>query len=171
MDTFVVTTDKETQKVEMKDMPILKDIQLTKIDSKTKEVILEKFTFGLYIDEECKELIQQVDSNKETGTILFDDVRYGTYYIKEITAPKGYEKSDKVVKVEINDKGVFVDDKEISEKDNIYNFEFENAPIETPNTGDNSHLKLIGGVMILSLLGLILLAIKLFKKDKDNKKK
>lgn len=168
---FVVTTDKETQKVEMKDMPILKDIQLTKIDSKTKEVILEKFTFGLYIDEECKELIQQVDSNKETGTILFDDVRYGTYYIKEITAPKGYEKSDKVVKVEINDKGVFVDDKEINEKDNIYNFEFENAPIETPNTGDNSHLKLIGGVMILSLLGLILLAIKLFKKDKDNKKK
>ena len=168
---FVVTTDKETQKVEMKDMPILKDIQLTKIDSKTKEVILEKFTFGLYIDEECKELIQQVDSNKETGTILFDDVRYGTYYIKEITAPKGYEKSDKVVKVEINDKGVFVDDKEINENDNIYNFEFENAPIETPNTGDNSHLKLIGGVMILSLLGLILLAIKLFKNNKDNKKK
>ena len=168
---FVVTTDKETQKVEMKDMPILKDIQLTKIDSKTKEVILEKFTFGLYIDEECKELIQQVDSNKETGTILFDDVRYGTYYIKEITAPKGYEKSDKVVKVEINDKGVFVDDKEINENDNIYNFEFENAPIETPNTGDNSHLKLIGGLMILSLLGLILLAIKLFKNNKDNKKK
>ena len=161
---FVVTTDKETQKVEMKDMPILKDIQLTKIDSKTKEVILEKFTFGLYIDEECKELIQQVDSNKETGTILFDDVRYGTYYIKEITAPKGYEKSDKVVKVEINDKGVFVDDKE-------YNFEFENSPIETPNTGDASHLRLIAGIMILSLLGLVLLAIKLFKKDKDNKNK
>ena len=168
---FVVTTDKETQKVEMKDMPILKDIQLTKIDSKTKEVILEKFTFGLYIDEECKELIQQVDSNKETGTILFDDVRYGTYYIKEITAPKGYEKSDKVVKVEINDKGVFVDDKELEEKENIYNFEFENSPIETPNTGDTSHLRLIAGIMILSLLGLVLLAIKLFKKDKDNKNK
>ena len=168
---FVVTTDKETQKVEMKDMPILKDIQLTKIDSKTKEVILEKFTFGLYIDEECKELIQQVDSNKETGTILFDDVRYGTYYIKEITAPKGYEKSDKIVKVEINDKGVFVDDKELEEKENIYNFEFENSPIETPNTGDTSHLRLIAGIMILSLLGLVLLAIKLFKKDKDNKNK
>ena len=50
---FEVTTDKETQKVEMKDMPILKDIQLTKIDSKSKEVIKEKFTFGLYKDEEC----------------------------------------------------------------------------------------------------------------------
>lgn len=166
---FAVTTDKETQKVIMKDMPILKDIRLTKIDSKTKEVILDKFTFGLYIDEECKELIQQVDSDKETGTILFDDLRYGTYYIKEITAPKGYEKSDKIVKVEINDKGVFVDGIEIKDNENIYNFEFENAPIETPNTGDTSHIRLAAGIIILSILGLILLVIKLFKNKKNKK--
>ena len=166
---FEVTTDKETQKVEMKDMPILKDIQLTKIDSKTKEVIKEKFTFGLYKDEECKELIMQVDSDKENGTILFDDLRFGIYYVKEITAPKGYNKSDKIIKIEINDKGVFADDKEIEEKENIYNFEFENAPIETPNTGDESHIKLIAGIMILSILGIVLLAIKLYKKNKDNK--
>ena len=166
---FEVTTDKETQKVEMKDMPILKDIQLTKIDSKSKEVIKEKFTFGLYKDEECKELIMQVDSDKENGTILFDDLRYGIYYVKEITAPKGYNKSDKIIKIEINDKGVFADDKEIEEKENIYNFEFENAPIETPNTGDESHIELIAGIMILSILGIILLAIKLYKKNKDNK--
>ena len=166
---FEVTTDKETQKVEMKDMPILKDIQVTKIDSKSKEVIKEKFTFGLYKDEECKELIMQVDSDKENGTILFDDLRYGIYYVKEITAPKGYNKSDKIIKIEINDKGVFADDKEIEEKENIYNFEFENAPIETPNTGDESHIELIAGIMILSILGIILLAIKLYKKNKDNK--
>ena len=166
---FEVTTDKETQKVEMKDMPILKDIQLTKIDSKSKEVIKEKFTFGLYKDEECKELIMQVDSDKENGTILFDDLRYGIYYVKEITAPKGYNKSDKIIKIEINDKGVFEDDNEIEEKENIYNFDFENAPIETPNTGDESHIKLIAGIMILSILGIILLAIKLYKKNKDNK--
>ena len=166
---FEVTTDKETQKVKMKDMPILKDIQLTKIDSKTKEVIKEKFTFGLYKDEECKELIMQVDSDKENGIILFDDLRYGIYYVKEITAPKGYNKSDKNIKIEINDKGVFADDKEIEEKENIYNFEFENAPIETPNTGDKSHIKLLAGIMILSILGIVLLAIKLYKKNKDNK--
>ena len=76
---------------------------------------------------------------------------------------------DRVVKVDINDKGVFVDDKQIEENENIYNFEFENAPIETPNTGDESHLKLIGGIMILSLLGISLLAIKLYKKHKDEK--
>ena len=154
---FVVTTDKETQKVEMKDMPILKDIQLIKIDSKSKEVIKEKFTFGLYKDEECKELIMQVDSDKENGTILFDDLRYGIYYVKEITAPKGYNKSDKIIKIEINDKGVFADDNEIEEKENIYNFEFENAPIETPNTGDSRLTYVYLGIMILSGIGIAFL--------------
>ena len=168
---FKVTTDKETQKVEMKDMPILKDIRLTKIDSKTKEIIKDKFVFGLYKDAECNDLITQIESDKDNGTATFNDLRYGTYYIKETSAPKGYVLSDKVVKVDINDKGVFVDDAEIKENECIYNFEFENTPIETPNTGDISHLRLIAGIMILSTLGIILLAIKLFKKKKENKKK
>ena len=87
----------------MKDMPILNDITLIKIDADTKAKILDKFTFGLYADKECTQLLQQVDSNKDEGTITFEDLRYGTYYVKEISAPKGYQKSDKVVKVEIND--------------------------------------------------------------------
>ena len=166
---FKVTTDKETQEVEMKDMPILKDIRLTKIDSKTKEIIKDKFVFGLYKDAECNELITQVESDKDNGTATFDDLRYGTYYIKELSAPKGYVLSDKVVKVEINDKGVFVDDTEIKENESIYNFEFENTAIETPNTGDTSTIRLVAGIMLLSVLGLILLAIKLFKNSKENK--
>ena len=166
---FTVSYDKETQLIEMKDMPILKDIQLTKIDSDTKDIIKEKFTFGLYKDAECTELIQQVDSDIENGTVLFKDLRYGTYFIKEITAPKNYTKSDKVVKVDINDKGIFIDNEQIEEKDNIYNFVFENTKIETPKTGDDSNLKLIGGVMLLSFLGIVLLAIKSFKKKRENK--
>ncbi len=166
---FTVSEDKETQRVEMKDMPILKDIRLTKIDSKTNEVIKDKFVFGIYKDAECKELIQEVESDQETGTALFNDLRYGIYYIKEITAPNGYVKSDKVVKVEINDNGVFVDGKQLEENENVYNFEFENAPIETPNTGDASHLKLIGGIMLLSILGITVLALRLYKKNKENK--
>ena len=60
--------------------------------------------------------------------------------------------------------------RKIEEKENIYNFEFENAPIETPNTGDESHIKLLAGIMILSILGIVLLAIKLYKKNKEKKK-
>ena len=43
----------------MKDMPILQNIKLVKIDANTKESIKEKFTFGLYEDEECKDLIKE----------------------------------------------------------------------------------------------------------------
>ena len=62
----------------MKDMPILQNIKLVKIDANTKESIKEKFTFGLYEDEECKDLIKEYESNKEEGTIIFEDLRYGT---------------------------------------------------------------------------------------------
>ena len=70
---FVVTTDKETQKVEMKDMPILKNVKVIKVDSETKETIKDKFTFAIYEDQECTKLIKEVKSNKEDGTALFED--------------------------------------------------------------------------------------------------
>ena len=167
--TFTVTTDKETQKIEMKDMPILKDVKVVKIDSKTKEIIKAKFTFGLYEDEECTKLIQQMDSNKDEGIITFEDLRYGTYFIKEITAPKGYNKSDEVAKVEINDKGVFVNGNLIEEKDSAYSFEFENAPIETPNTNDGRNTLLLGGIAGMSALTLATIGIYEIIKRRKNK--
>ena len=167
--TFTVTTDKETQKIEMKDMPILKDVKVVKIDSKTKEIIKAKFTFGLYEDEECTKLIQQMDSNKNEGIITFEDLRYGTYFIKEITAPKGYNKSDEVAKVEINDKGVFVNGNLIEEKDSAYSFEFENAPIETPNTNDGRNTLLLSGIAGMSALTLATIGIYEIIKRRKNK--
>ena len=131
---FTVTTDKETQLIEMKDMPILKDIRVIKVDNKTNEVIKDNFTFGIYEDAECTKLIKEIKSNKDDGCVTFEDLRYGTYYIKEIKAPKGYVLSDDVVKIEINDKGVFINDNLVEEQDNAYSFEFKNTPIETPNT-------------------------------------
>lgn len=145
----------------MKDMPILTDITLVKIDSKTKEKILKDFTFGIYEDEECTKIIQQIDSNSEKATITFNDLRYGTYYVKEITASDGYQKSDKIVKIEINDEGIFVDGNKIEKDENeVYAFEFEDQMIETPKTGDESHLKLWIGLFIVSF---IILAILIYK--------
>ncbi len=131
---FTVTEDKETQKIEMKDMPILKDIRVVKVDNKTKEIIKDKFSFGIYEDSECTKLIKEIKSNKEDGFVTFEDMRFGTFYIKELKSPKNYELSNRVVKVEINDKGVFVDDTEIKEENTVYSFEFENQKIETPKT-------------------------------------
>ena len=164
---FVVTTDKETQKVEMKDMPILKNIKIVKIDSQTKETIKDKFTFAIYEDPECTKLIKEVQSNKEEGTAVFEDLRYGIYYIKETKAPTDYELSTRIVKIEINDKGIFVDDEQVEEKENTIEFSFENKKIEVPKTGDESNLKLIGGIAILSILGITYIIIRNRNKKKD----
>ena len=162
---FVVTTDKEIQKCEMKDKPILKNIRLIKQDSDTKEVIKESFAFGLYEDEECSKLIKEVYSNKEDGTIIFEDLRYGTYYIKETKQPTNYLLSDIKVKIEINDKGVFMNDQELSENDKAYGFIFYNQKAPVINTGNEMDYNLISNIMLLSVFGIIV-GITLFKNRK-----
>ena len=163
---FTVTTDKETQKIEMKDMPILKNVKVIKIDTETKEVIKDKFIFAIYEDPECTKLIKEVKSNSEDGIALFEELRYGTYYIKEIKAPKDYELSNKVVKVEINDKGIFVDDTQVEETENTIEFTFENKKIEVPKTGVESKIKLFASAIILSLLGITYIIKRKQNKDK-----
>ena len=163
---FTVTTDKETQKIEMKDMPILKNVKVIKIDTETKEVIKDKFIFAIYEDPECTKLIKEVKSNSEDGTVLFEELRYGTYYIKEIKAPKDYELSNKIVKVEINDKGIFVDDTQVEETENTIEFTFENKKIEVPKTGVESKIKLFASAIILSLLGITYIIKRKQNKDK-----
>ena len=82
---FEVTTDKENQLIEMKDMPILKSVQVEKVDKTTGEHIKSnKFTFGIFEDEECKKLIKKAGANEFEGTALFEDLRYGKFYIKEL---------------------------------------------------------------------------------------
>lgn len=166
--TFKVSTDKATQTIEMKDMPILKDVKLIKIDSDTKEVIKSKFTFGLYADEECTQLIKQVDSNKEEGTASFKDLRFGTYYIKEIKAPKGYEISNEIIKLEINDKGVFVNGTVVTENDEVYSFEFENKQIPKIQTGNEINYTLLISIIVISLLGITTGMVVLKRKNKKN---
>lgn len=82
---FEVTLDKATQLIEMKDMPILKSVQVEKIDKDTGEHIKSnKFTFGIFEDEECTKLIKEARANEFEGTALFEDLRYNTYFIKEL---------------------------------------------------------------------------------------
>lgn len=65
-------------------MPILKSIQVEKIDKATGEHIKSnKFEFNLYEDETCTKLIKTVGANEYEGTALFEDLRFGTYFIKE----------------------------------------------------------------------------------------
>lgn len=167
---FVVTSDKETQRIEMKDMPILHTLKLVKKDSKTEEIIKDKFAFGIYKDEACTELIEIVEADKTQGTITFSDLRYNTFFIKEEKSPKGYVLSDKIIKVEINDKGVFIDGKQINGEDDIYTFDFYNVPVDTPKTGDDNNLMLWAILLGLSVVALTSVRVHEYKKRKINNK-
>ena len=172
---FTVSEDKQTQLIEMKDMPQIRDIKIIKVDSDTKETIKDNFTFGIYEDENCTKLIKEVDSNKDDGSVIFEDLHYGTYFIKEIKAPKGYKLSDKVVKVELNDKGVFVDEVELEVTDGIYSFTFENEKLPEDHfyniyTGSEINYQLLFTLIGISLIGIIA-GIELIKKNKLNDKK
>lgn len=166
--TFTVTTDKATQLVEMKDMPILKSVQVEKIDKDTGEHIKSnKFTFGIYEDEECTKLIKEAGANEYEGTALFEGLRFGTYYIKEIKAPLGYKLSDQVVKIEISDKGVFADGVSLEENNGVYSFKYYNSLLPIIQTGNEMNyalLLVIGAIAITGIIGGIILL-----KKKNNK--
>ena len=167
--TFKVSENKETQLVEMKDMPILKTIKVVKADSVTEEIIKADFKFGIYEDAECTKLIKEVKSDRETGTVSFEDLRYGVFFIKETKAPKGYQLSNKVVRVEINDQGTFVDGELLEDNNSICTFTYYNELIPKIQTGSEVSLILLVSSLVISLLGITTGIIVLKRKKTNNR--
>ena len=162
--TFTVSKEKENQLIEMKDMPILKTIRVIKADSNTKETIKEDFTFGIFEDEQCTKLIREVESNKDDGTVTFEDLRFGEFFIKELKAPNGYQLSDKVIKIEINDKGTFADSEQLEDIDSVCSFTFYNEHIPEIQTGNEINYILLASCALISLLGIITCIIVIAKR-------
>ena len=108
-------------------------ITVTKTDSETKEA-LEGAVFGLFAKEDIVnkdgKVIVKADTQIERavtgkdGKVTFtSDLPLGQYYIKELRAPAGYVKSDKIFDVDASYQG---------DKVKVIEFEaaFENAPIK-----------------------------------------
>lgn len=108
-------------------------ISVIKTDSETKKV-LEGAVFGLFTKEDIVNADGKVIVNTDTqiekavtgkdGKVTFtSDLPLGQYYVKELEAPAGYVKSDKVIDVDATYKG-----------DNVKVIEleaaFENIPIK-----------------------------------------
>lgn len=149
-------------------MPILKTIRVIKTDKDTKEIIRADFKFGIYEDPECTKLIKEVKSDKENGIAVFEDLRYGTYYIKETKAPNGYQLSDKVVKIEINDKGTFADGELLEDNESVCEFTYYNKLIPKIHTGNEMNYVIIIVSIVISLLGITTGIVVLKKKKQKN---
>ena len=164
--TFTVSYDKVNETIEMKDMPILKTIKVIKADSSSKNIIKDNFKFAIFEDAECTKLIKEVKSSVDEGFAEFENLRYGTYYIKETKAPHGYQLSDKIVEIEINDKGVFADEIILEEKDGTYSFIFYDDLIPVVQTGNEINYILVASLMGLSLIGVSTGVIILKRKNR-----
>ena len=145
---------------EFQNTKILTDIQVNKVDSITNEVIKSKdFAFTIYSDPQCKEEIKTVHADIEKGTATFEDLPYGTYYIKETQAPKGYLLSNEVKKVELNDQTEGIGD--------VHSFIYYNTLLPSTSSNGNSDLYFY----IFVSIGSLILVSTLIKKRHEAKNK
>ncbi|MEG2507219.1 MAG: SpaA isopeptide-forming pilin-related protein [Longicatena sp.] len=124
----------------------LKDfkVKIHKVDHKNKANITNKeFSFTRYRDAYCTSVIETGIANTSEGTLTFENVNYGITYIKETKAPQGYQLSNRIIKVEVNEAGMFINDKKIESKQDSYQIQFENEElplIKKVKTSDDTNM-------------------------------
>lgn len=126
------------------------DINIHKVDEADRSIALQGAEFTMYADKECTEKLSEAVTN-QLGNASFKDITFGTtVYIKETKAPTGYELSDKVTEVTINDEW-------INKESRNRVIEITNRKIpKTPNTGDNTNIIMYLGLLSISLGAIVL---------------
>ena len=74
-------------------------IKVIKTDA-VSGAVLKGAQFGLYSDENAENLLRSGFTDSD-GVCLFTDLEKGIYYIKEISAPTGYQLNSDIIKVEV----------------------------------------------------------------------
>lgn len=152
--------------------PIKNYILINKVDDKTLENIVSKdFSFRLCKDETCNDEVGIYNANIEEGTALIP-IYYGTWYASEYSAPEGYEISSEIVKIVLNDDGLFVNDELVeTDEDLLYSIMYQNTllPVIQENivqTGYESDMPLYLALGSISLAGIVTVVISLSKKKR-----
>ena len=161
-DRTLVVSGEQNMDVEIKEQPVLTDIEVQKVDAQTKKVIRSKdFEFTMYSDGECKNAITTVSADKNAGTATFKDLRYGTYYIKETKAPTGYLLSKEVKKVVVDDK--------LENVGKTYSFIYQDTPMPTTGvkTGDGTDIQKFTALTGISGIVLLICVILILRKKKN----
>ena len=120
-------------------------LHVRKVDYYDHKSILKEAEFTLYSDAECTEVIKTEKTDPKDGVASFDGLLYQTVYIKETKAPAGYQLSDEVVKVTIDDEWVNGDDK-------LRTIVYADRPLATsggPDTGD--HTSVAGWIFLIGI--------------------
>lgn len=103
--TFEIKANGEVVKATLANKPIVGSVRITKVDSETKEV-LEGAEFAL-LDSESNEIQRAIVD--ENGVLVFEDLLYGSYKIKETVAPEGYILTPEIKNFDITKDGEVVE--------------------------------------------------------------
>lgn len=152
-----------TEEIEFRNSLIRGGFKLLKVDETEKA--LENVKFGLYTanDKKLKEFFTGKD-----GTYSMDDLSYGDYYLKELSAPKGYQHDKKAVYAfTVREPGKIVEIKVVNRKIP----EKPETPLQKttnqPKTGDAAPVVAILCILAASGTGLAIAAYKRYKMKRD----
>ena len=154
---FEIKEDGTVVKAEMKDEPILTEIDITKLCYETQEP-LAGAKFAIYAKGSDEAL--QVVVTGEDGTAKFTDLRYGDYVIKELEAPEGYVVNSETLSVTIE-----------NGFDRHLQFDFYDTPVpQTGVAGNTVSMALIaGGTAMLAASGCALGIVNRKKRNPKTK--
>ena len=144
------TTTVSVKSITIKDRILRAKVTGVKIDSltgnttATQGLSLAGAEYGVYGNKACTQLIT-TGVTDSTGNIDFDKTywAYGAYYVKEITAPKGYLLNNEVQKIIIDEKLGYRSD---ANEYRLNDFEFVSE--DTPDTGTVKVKKISSNVLI-----------------------
>ena len=125
-------------------------VSAKKVDATTKAP-LGGATFGLYDDAECTNLLATAESDGTTGMAVFEvKLPAGTYYVKELAQPRGYNLNSEAKSVTLGDSNA---DATVT---------IEDTQAKLPSTGGNGTMMftIIGGSLVLLAAALFVIVMK-----------
>ncbi len=161
---FSITLSREHQveTIEVKNDLKPSYVEIMKVDYYQPDHVLPLTGFTMYEDEACTKELETIMTNDD-GISHFDSLEFGTtVYIKESEAPKGYEISDEVVKVEVNEDWVKGD-----KAAKVIHYADRPITPKRVNTGDHNNMRSLMSLGWMSLAVMVLLG----KKERTSKEK
>ena len=130
-------------------------LHVRKVDYYDHKSILKEAAFTLYSDAGCTEVIKTEKTDPKDGVASFDGLLYQTVYVKETKAPAGYQLSDEVVKVTVDDAWVKGDD-------HLRTIVYADRPLPggVVSTGDHTNIWLLSIIAGITGSALIFMAYK-----------
>ena len=140
------------------------DLTVVKVDASNTATKLSDAGFTLYTDNACTSVATNGDEvvTGTDGTATFSGLKAGTYYLKETTAPDGYNINSTVYTIVISDTGAVT-----SNGKTVTQVEVGDTPLFTPNTGGvGTMMFTIGGAALIACAGVLFLIVRKKKSAK-----